>query len=94
MLCEVQWNVERRQKLHLDWMGFTRPVGSMDEKTLDEINQRFAAIAMQMEDMLSELLEPVRSHQEVKSTLKELSGLMGAIGIQRTEIQKLIGPSP
>jgi hypothetical protein len=90
MVREVQWNVQRSKKLHLDWFEPDWPVGCMDEKALDEVNQGFAAIAMQMEDLLPELLRPADTPQTATATLELLEQLLSIIANRMAHIQSLI----
>lgn len=57
MLDEVQWNVQRSQKLHLDWMGQRWPTSVMDKEREDLIKQLSARVAMILEDVSAACLE-------------------------------------
>lgn len=72
-------------------MGFTQPVGCMDEKILDKVNARFAAIAMQIEDILQELLRPKGSPQAAIMALERLSGQIDISAKDVAEICKILG---
>lgn len=89
MIGEVQWNVQRGQKLHLDWCGPTRSTGCMDDATLDQVRERFAAIAMLMEDMSASLLEAITSREEMVFRYGELELALSELQNQ-TEIVRNI----
>lgn len=89
MLGEVQWNVQRSRKLHLDWCGPTGATGRMDEEITDQVRERFAAIPMLMEDMSASLLEPITSRQEMVGRYGELELALSKLKCQ-TEIVRNI----
>jgi hypothetical protein len=72
MIGEVQWNVKRAQKLHLDWRDPARATGCMDNEILDQVQERFAAIAMLIEDVSARLLATSGNVQEATDKMKLL----------------------
>lgn len=89
MTYEVQWNVQRGQKLHLDWGALVRATRRMDDETLDQVQERFAAIAMLMEDMSASLLEPITSREDMVVRYGELELALSKLKCQ-TEIVRNI----
>jgi hypothetical protein len=72
MMGEVQWNVQRGQKLHLDCRDQTRATGCMDDETRDQVQERFATIAMLMEDVSARLLSISGNAQDANTALSLL----------------------
>jgi hypothetical protein len=61
----------------------------MDEETLDQVLERFAALAMLMEDMSASLLEPITSREDVVGRYGELELALSKLKCQ-TEIVRNI----
>lgn len=62
----------------------------MDQNKLDQINGGFANVAMLLEDVLPGLLEPATSDEAAVSRLKQVIGLLEAIGRKTSKIEKIL----